>query len=56
MIGRYPFHFHLLGPGGANSYVSDSSVHGSFYRGFVVHGTNGTLVTRNVAYDVIGHC
>lgn len=54
--GRYPVHFHLLGAAGAASYVSDCSVHESFYRGFVVHGTNGTLVTRNVAFDVIGHC
>jgi len=54
--GRYPMHLHLLGAVGASSYVSDCSVHESFYRGVVVHGTNGTVVTRNVAYDVIGHC
>ena len=56
VIGRYPMHLHLLGAAGAASFVSDCSVHESFYRGIVVHGTNGTLVTRNVAYDVIGHC
>ena len=54
--GRYPVHLHLLGAAGAASYISDCSVHESFHRGVVVHGTNGTLVTRNVAYDVIGHC
>ena len=54
--GRYPIHLHLLGAAGASSFVSDCSVHESFYRGVVVHGTNSTLVTRNVAYDVIGHC
>jgi len=54
--GRYPVHFHLLGAAGAASYVSDCSVHESFYRGIVVHGTSSALVTRNVAYDVIGHC
>ena len=54
--GRYPIHLHLLGAAGTASFVSDCSVHESFYRGVVVHGTNGTLVTRNVAYDVIGHC
>ena len=47
--GRYPMHLHLLGAAGSASYVSDCSVHESFYRGIVVHGTNGTLVTRNVA-------
>jgi hypothetical protein len=55
-VGRYPVHLHLLGAAGANSFVSDCSVHESYYRGIVVHGTNETLVTRNVAFDVIGHC
>ena len=56
IVGRYPFHLHLLGSAGASSFVSDCSVHESYYRGYVVHGTNRSVVTRNVAYDVIGHC
>lgn len=54
-VGRYPVHLHLLGTGGVDSFVSDCSVHESYYRAFVVHSTNNTLITRNVAYDVIGH-
>jgi len=55
-IGRYPVHFHLLGEAGNNSYVEDSAIHQSYYRCVVVHGTNGTRVSRNVAFDAIGHC
>eukprot|EP00286_Rhodomonas_abbreviata_P010215 CAMPEP_0181328488 /NCGR_PEP_ID=MMETSP1101-20121128/22749_1 /TAXON_ID=46948 /ORGANISM="Rhodomonas abbreviata, Strain Caron Lab Isolate" /LENGTH=1128 /DNA_ID=CAMNT_0023437393 /DNA_START=399 /DNA_END=3785 /DNA_ORIENTATION=- len=54
-IGRYPVHLHLLGEHGNRSFVSDCSVHESYFRGFVVHGTFDTKVTRNVAYDVIAH-
>lgn len=64
LLGRYPFHFHLLGnlstPG--LFFFSDNSVHHSFFRCFTVHGTSGTssatgvLVTKNTGYDVIGHC
>ena len=32
------------------------NVQESYYRGIVLHATNNTLVTRNVAYDVTGHC
>jgi hypothetical protein len=55
-IGRYPVHFHLLGEAGSNSYVEDSAIHQSYYRCVVVHGTNGTRVSRNVAFDAIGMC
>jgi len=55
-IGRYPVHFHLLGEAGNNSYVEDSAIHQSYYRCVVVHGTNGTRVSRNVAFDAIGMC
>ncbi|KAJ3128429.1 Fibrocystin-L [Nowakowskiella sp. JEL0407] len=56
VMGRYPFHFHMLGAGGVNSYIRDSSFHQSFYRCVSVHGTNGTLVSNNVGYDIVGHC
>ena len=55
-IGRYPVHLHMLGEGGGRSAVSDCAVHESYYRGVVIHATNNTAVTRNVAYDVTGHC
>jgi len=54
--GRYPIHFHLVYDGGQGSYVRDSSFHRSFYKCVTLHGANHVLVSRNVAYDVIGHC
>ena len=55
-IGRYPVHFHLLKETGVDSYLEDSAIHQSHYRCVVLHGTNGTRVSRNVAFDAIGHC
>jgi hypothetical protein len=56
IVGRYPVHLHLMRDNGANSYVEDCAVHESYYRGIVIHGTHGTRVSRNVAFDVTGHC
>jgi hypothetical protein len=54
VLGRYPVHFHR-NAFGDRSYVTDSAVHHSFYRAFVVHDTQGVTFSRNVAYDVDGH-
>eukprot|EP01129_Flabellula_baltica_P004624 TRINITY_DN1621_c0_g1_i1.p1 TRINITY_DN1621_c0_g1~~TRINITY_DN1621_c0_g1_i1.p1 ORF type:complete len:1091 (-),score=249.93 TRINITY_DN1621_c0_g1_i1:37-3309(-) len=56
ILGRYPFHFHLMGDGSNThvSYFQDSSVINSNFRSFVVHGTNNTRVLRNIAYNVWG--
>mmetsp|Transcript_20238 Transcript_20238/g.42749 ORF Transcript_20238/g.42749 Transcript_20238/m.42749 type:complete len:1211 (-) Transcript_20238:513-4145(-) len=57
IIGRYPFHFHMMGAeGGARSYMHGCSVHESYYRCVAVHGTSNTSVSENVLFDVIGHC
>ncbi len=42
VVGRYPFHLHMLGdtPNSANSFIQDCSVTNSFFRAYVVHGTN----------------
>ena len=53
VLGRYPFHFHLIGDGNA-SYFEDCSVDSSFFRGYVIHGTNFSRASRNVAYNVWG--
>ena len=55
VLSRYPVHFHLLGEC-PKCYLKHSSIHHSFYRCAVVQGTNSTLITENVAYDVIGYC
>ena len=54
VLGRYPVHFHR-NPYGDASYATDCAVHRSFYRAFVVHDTQATLLSRNVAFDVDGH-
>ncbi|MBL8911875.1 MAG: hypothetical protein JNM17_14375, partial [Archangium sp.] len=46
---------HLHHADGANSYLTDSSIWQSNWRSVVVHRTNDTLVSRNVAFDVFGH-
>ncbi|EGC31281.1 hypothetical protein DICPUDRAFT_156894 [Dictyostelium purpureum] len=53
--GRYPLHFHLAETV-SNSYISDCSVTNSYYRCYTIHGTNNLTVTRNVAFNAMGHC
>lgn len=48
-------HFHLLGDC-PDCYVKDSSFHKSFYRCVSIHGTNRSIISENVAYDVKGYC
>jgi len=55
VVGRYPFHFHLIESSPA-SFIQDSSIHRSFFRCIAVHGTNDVKISQNVAYDAIGHC
>jgi cell migration-inducing and hyaluronan-binding protein len=53
-LGRYPFHWHLLGDAPGQS-LRNSSIHSSFQRGVVIHGTRQTLVENNVVFDTPGH-
>jgi len=55
-IGRYPFHFHWAGDLDRKSYFTDNSIWRSNWRCAVVHRTDRAVVSRNVAYDVYGHC
>jgi hypothetical protein len=54
-LARYPFHFHVLASA-PNSSITDSVIVESFYRCVVVHGTDNTLISRNVAFRARGHC
>ncbi|KAN0029983.1 hypothetical protein ACTA71_008123 [Dictyostelium dimigraforme] len=62
VISRYPIHFHLCGRvdelGGYRkpAYIQHCSVHKSFSRCYVVHGTDGLLIHDNIGFDSIGHC
>ncbi len=53
-LGRYPFHWHLVGeaPG---QYIRNCSVNGSFQRGIVVHSTQLARVEDNVVFNSVGH-
>ncbi|MDQ3230845.1 MAG: hypothetical protein M3Q07_03410, partial [Pseudobdellovibrionaceae bacterium] len=56
-LGRYPLHYHLAGDLKAkNSYITDNSIWESNWRCISVHGSNNGTVSKNVAYDVFGHC
>lgn len=55
ILGRYPFHWHLLGDVGYGQYFKNSSVHQSYNRAVTIHGTAGTIVENNFLYDHIGH-
>ncbi|EAY31898.1 G8 domain-containing protein [Microscilla marina] len=54
ILGRYPFHWHLMGDA-SGQYFSNSSVHHTYNRAITVHGTNNTVVDQNVCYDNLGH-
>ncbi|EGC32284.1 hypothetical protein DICPUDRAFT_98926 [Dictyostelium purpureum] len=62
VISRYPIHFHMCGrvdeKGGYEkpAYIQNCSVHKSFSRCYVIHGTHGLLVNNNIGFDSIGHC
>lgn len=55
ILGRYPWHWHLLQDGGDGLYLKSSSVHRTYNRAVTIHGTNKTEITENVAYDNLGH-
>jgi len=52
---RYPLHFHLANIR-ASSYITDCAVYQSYYRCYTIHGTHNLLLSRNVGFDVNGHC
>ena len=58
---RYPIHWHLLDRvtgtlmSGAGQYANNNSIHHSFHRAIVIHGTGGVTVNNNVAYDITNH-
>lgn len=56
-IGRYPFHYHIMGDQiGRGHHVRESSFHDGYQRCLTVHGTSGVFVQNNVGFNVTGHC
>ncbi len=54
-MGRYPFHWHMLGDEGDLQYIKNCSIRNSRNRVLSIHGTNFARVEGNVAHDHIGH-
>jgi len=54
IVGRYPIHYHLNGEM-YDSYVVGNSVHDTWARLIVIHGTNYLKVDNNVGYNFYGH-
>jgi len=54
-IMHYPLHFHLARKTPANTFVEDCSVNESMTRWYVIHGTQGVTLARNVGWQSIGH-
>lgn len=55
MLGKYPFHFHAMGPA-PTSFIKDSSVVDSYFRCIAIHQTNSSQALRNVVYNNTAHC
>lgn len=53
-LGRYPFHWHLVG-NASGQYFNNNSVHHTYNRAITIHSTNNTIVNGNVCYYNLGH-
>lgn len=51
---RYPIHWHFSGVR-PESYARHNSIHHSFHRAIVTHGTDQVSVEHNVAYNIFSH-
>jgi hypothetical protein len=55
-IGKYPIHFHrMYDARGKNVYVRNSAAHHNFQRCYVLHDTQGVVLTNNIGYNTNGH-
>ncbi len=55
VLGRYPFHWHMVRDEGDGQFIRGCSVVDSFHRAITIHGTDETRVESNVAVDTLGH-
>jgi hypothetical protein len=54
-IMHYPVHFHMARKTPPDTVVEDCSVNESMTRWYVIHGSEGITLARNVGYKSIGH-
>ena len=55
VLGKYPFHFHAMGPS-PTSYVKDCSIVNAYFRCIAIHQTNESQALRNVVFNATAHC
>ena len=55
VLGKYPFHFHMMGPS-PTSFVRDCTIWNSYFRCIAIHATNNTQALRNVVFNATAHC
>ncbi|MCV2886628.1 hypothetical protein OE749_18185 [Aestuariibacter sp. AA17] len=53
-LGRYPFHWHILGNVSGQA-IENTSIHDSQNRCVVIHGSQYARVERNTCYNHFGH-
>jgi len=54
-LGRYPMHLHMCQEM-EGTVISALSIHDTFQRCIVIHGTDNATVQSNVAFNTMGHC
>ncbi|GLD91783.1 hypothetical protein PINS_up000316 [Pythium insidiosum] len=54
-LGRYPLHFHLTARVPPDTLVAYNAIRDSNFRAVTLHGTQGVVVERNVAFNITGH-
>lgn len=54
LLGRYPFHWHLVGDA-TGQFLKNSSIHSTYQRCVTLHGVNNARVENNVCFDHFGH-
>ena len=54
-LGRYSVHFHYHGDAAGTSWLRSCSIHHTYSRALVLHGTSRVVVQGNVAYNTMGH-
>eukprot|EP01060_Flectonema_neradi_P015134 TRINITY_DN21808_c0_g1_i1.p1 TRINITY_DN21808_c0_g1~~TRINITY_DN21808_c0_g1_i1.p1 ORF type:complete len:1214 (+),score=160.81 TRINITY_DN21808_c0_g1_i1:480-3644(+) len=55
VLAKYPFHLHLIGKD-SGSMITDSVTRDTYFRCYTIHGTSGSLINENVAFNVTGNC
>lgn len=55
LVGRYPWHWHMMAEDGRFQYIRDCVIDNSENRAITIHGSHNTTVTRNFALSHLGH-